>query len=190
MKTNSEDVVAVSLKRFEINPNQKEINTFCTNDDFKQNRRSTFELGDIICPKYTLRHNSGHKLMINYNVTNKNSDDPYEKGFRELRIFKNNKIVKVIKLRKDDEPAWHDTPFVRIREKQYFADIDNDGFDEFAIFPYSPGSASFGTLTVCTFKNNISLWGKAKYHIEGDGHALFNCPKCSKFDLNECKKCE
>jgi len=177
------------LEQFKINPNQIEVNTYCTYEDFQKGKIFKFELGEIICSKHLLQHKSGYKLKIIYKVLNNKSSDSYDKGHWELQIFKQSILVKKINMRKNDDPAWLDVVFVRIREKQYFADINNDGIDEFAIFPFSPGSASFGTLRIFTLQNNVFEQGTARYHIEGDGYALFSCPKCSKLNFEECKKC-
>ena len=177
------------LERFKIDSNQKEVKTYCTYEDFQKEAQSKFELGEIICAKHLLQHKSGYRVKIIYKVVNNNSIDSYDRGYWELQVFKQDRLVKKINMRKNDDPAWLNVVFVRIREKQYFADINNDGIDEFAIFPFSPGSASFGTLRIFTLQNNVFEQGTAKYHIEGDGYALLSCPKCSKLNFEECKKC-
>jgi hypothetical protein len=187
--TKMSDKKDFSSERFRIDPSQNEIKTYCTCNDLQERTLSKFKLGEIICSKHILQHKSGYHIKIIYKVIDGNSNDSYERGHWELQVFKQNKLIKKINMRQNDDPAWFDVMFVRIRKKQYFADINDDGFDEFAIFPYSPGSASFGTLRIFTLQNGVFEQGTAKYHIEGDGYALFNCPKCSKLNFEECKKC-
>ena len=187
--TKISDTTDLSLERFRIDPNQNEISTYCTHNDLQKKTISKFKLGEIICSKHLLRHKSGYSAKIIYTVMNVNSNNSYDRGHWELQLFNQEKLVKKVNMRQKDDPAWSDVMFVRIRDKKYFADINNDGFDEFAIFPFSPGSASFGTLRIFTLQNDVFEQGTAKYHIEGDGYALFNCPKCSKLNFEECKKC-
>ncbi|MCT4642076.1 MAG: hypothetical protein N4A33_07220 [Bacteriovoracaceae bacterium] len=60
---------------------------------------------------------------------------------------------------------------------------------EFAIFPFSSGSAIWGTVRIYSLKKKIKLWGSGRYQFEGDTFVKFGCDKCSKFNLDACKKC-
>lgn len=77
-----------------------------------------YRAGDLVCSKNIININSQEKMKINFIVTNKNSDDPYEYGYQELHRYKQGKVIEKLKLRKDD-----------------------DAFLEFAVFPFHPGSA-------------------------------------------------
>lgn len=178
----------ISLERFKVDPTQTTIMTYCTVLDLKEKNISKYTLGEIICSKQSLKHPSGYELQLKYMLKNKRTHDPYKSGRWELVVYKGSKVVKSINMRNEDDPAWFNVSFVRIRDKKYFSDINNDGYDEFAVFPFSSGSAAFGTIRIFSL-NNLSGYGSARYHIEGDGHALFNCPKCSKHNFAECKKC-
>ena len=58
---------------------------------------------------------------IQFVEKNIDSEDPYERGYQEMLRIKENKVVERIKLRRNDDAYWSDTPFVRIRKQKYFA---------------------------------------------------------------------
>lgn len=147
------------------------------------------ELGDTPCWKHFLQISQSESLKTHFVVTNKDSKDPYEYGYQELLRYKNEKIIEKIKLRRDDDAYWSKVPFVRIRKQTYLADLDNDGYPEFAIFPFSSGSAIWGTVRIFSLKDKIEFWGEGRYQFEGDTFVQLGCMKCSKFNPDECKKC-
>jgi hypothetical protein len=149
-----------------------------------------YEIGDIICSKNKLVHKSGDQLRISFQILNEKANDPYEYGYQKMERYRNKKLIETLKLRNQEDAYWSKTPFVLIRKMKYLADLDNDGFDEFAILPYHPGSAVFGTVRIFSLKKKIEFWGEGRYHIEGSGHVLLNRISCSKMDLSECNKCE
>jgi hypothetical protein len=69
---------------------------------------------------------------------------------------------------------------VRIRKRKYFSDLDGDGYLEFAIYPFSPGSAIVGTVGIFSLKRKIEFWGNGRYQFEGDTFVRLNCPDLSK----------
>lgn len=148
-----------------------------------------YQIGDLPCVRETISINSNEKLEIHFVITNKDSDDPYEYGHQELLRYKNGKIIEKMKLRKDDDAYWSIVPFVRIRKQKYLADLDNDNFLEFAIFPFHPGSAIWGTVRIFSLKDKIEFWGEGRYQFEGDTFVRLGCMRCSKFNPGECKKC-
>ena len=127
--------------------------------------------------------------MIEFIVVDKNSEDPYEYGYQELHRYKNGRIFEKLKLRRDDDAYWSEVPFVRIRKQKYLADLDGDGFLEFAIFPFHPGSAIWGTVRIFSLKEKIEFWREGRYQFEGDTFVQLGCMRCSKFNPEECKKC-
>lgn len=149
-----------------------------------------YKIGDLPCLREILPVNSNEKLEIHFVVTDKDSDDPYEYGYQELLRYKNGKIIEKMKLRVENDPYWSIVPFVRIRKQKYLADLDNDGFLEFSMFPFHPGSAIWGTVRIFSLKDKIEFWGEGRYQFEGDNFVQLNCMKCSKFNSEECKKCE
>lgn len=173
----------VVLPKREIKSQQ--IVTKCTLED----KPKIFELGDLICAKRKLKLSKNESIKIVFNVTNENSDDPYEYGIQELHRIKNGKIVETFKLRKDGDAYWSEVPFVRIRKKQYLADLDNDGFKEFAVFPFHPGSAIWGTVRIFSVKKKIEFWGLGRYQFENDTYVKLGCMDCSKFNPDACSKC-
>jgi hypothetical protein len=148
-----------------------------------------YTAGDLICTKNNITINSMEKLIIEFIVVDKNSEDPYDYGYQELHRYKNGKIFEKLKLRRDDDAYWSEVPFVRIRKQKYLADLDGDGFLEFAIFPFHPGSAIWGTVRIFSLKDKIELWGEGRYQFEGDTFVQLGCMRCSKFIPEECKKC-
>ncbi len=163
--------------------------TFCTILDRKMGKFETYELGDLPCLKYKIEVSPNELLEIEYVIKNKDAEDIYERGYQILKRIKNGKIVEIVKLRRNEDAYWNDTPFVRIRKQKYLADLDGDGDMEFAIFPFSPGSAVVGTVRIFSLKRKIILWGKGRYQFEGDTHVQLGCPRWSKFrpdDFNNC----
>lgn len=176
------DSIFTTADNYDFN---KKIKAQCTpKDNFV-----IYELGDTPCWKYFLQINKNESLKIDFKVTNKNSKDLYEHGYQELARYKNGKLVETMKLRKDEDAYWNEVPFVRIRKQAYLADLDNDGYLEFAVFPFSSGSAIWGTVRIYSLKDKIEFWGEGRYQFEGDTFVQLNCMRCSKFNPDECKKC-
>lgn len=162
---------------------------FCTIGDERKNNFEKYKIGDLPCLKYKLKVSSSEYLEIEYVTLNENADDIYDRGYQVLKRIKNNKIIEEIKLRKKEDAYWHDTPFVRIRKQKYLRDLDVDGYLEFAIFPFSPGSAIVGSVIIFSLKSKIELWGKGRYQFEGDTFVQLNCPSWSKFKPEKQKHC-
>lgn len=165
---------------------QNKRSTRCT----KNGKLEKYEVGDLPCARSLIKPNRSEKLKIHFVTTNKKSEDPYEYGFQELLRFKDGKIVEKLKLRRDDDAYWAEVPFVRIRKQKYFADLDNDGFLEFAVYPFHPGSAIWGTVRIYSLKEKITFWGEGRYQFEGDTYVQLGCMKCSKFNPGACKTCK
>ena len=149
----------------------------------------SYNRGDLPCAKNTLVISNKEKLKIHFKQLDINSDDIYKTGYQELVRYKNGKVVEKLKLRKDQDAFWSEVPFVRIRKQKYLADLDNDGHLEFAVFPFSPGSAVWGTVRIYSIKDKIEFWGLGRYQFEGDTYVKLGCMKCSKFNSKACKKC-
>lgn len=163
--------------------------TFCTNADKRNNKFEEYDQGDLPCLKYKLKVSSSGFLEIEYVTLNENAADIYDRGYQILKRFKNEKVIERIKLRKNKDAYWDDTPFVRIRKQKYFSDLDGDGYIEFAIYPFSSGSAVVGTVRIFSLKNKIEFWGNGRYQFEGDTFVQLNCPRWSKFNPDEEKNC-
>lgn len=149
----------------------------------------TYQAGDLVCAKNIIKINSKETLKIKFIITDKNSDDPYEYGYQELHRYRDGKIIEKLKLRNDDDAYWSEVPFVRIRKQKYLADLDGDGTLEFAVFPFHPGSAIWGTVRIFSLKEKLEFWGEGRYQFEGDTFIQLGCMNCSKFTPDECKKC-
>jgi len=162
---------------------------FCTIIDEKKNKFEEYEQGELPCLKYKLKVSTLEHLEIKYITLNENADDIYDRGYQVLRRIKNKKIIEEIKLRKDEDAYWHDTPFVRVRKKNYFSDLDGDGYMEFAIYPFSPGSAIVGTVRIFSLKREIEFWGYGRYQFESDTFVRLNCSNWSKFNPEALSNC-
>lgn len=176
------DSIDIDSNNYDFN---KETTIQCTKDSKPKN----YKVGDTPCWEKSLRVSSQESLKIHFKIMNKSSYDLYERGYQELLRIKDKKIVEKIKLRRDDDAYWSEVPFVRIRKQKYLADLDGDGFLEFAIFPFSPGSAIWGTVRIFSLKEKIEYWGEGRYQFEGDTYVQLGCMKCSKFNPNACKSC-
>jgi len=164
----------------------KEFQVKCT----KKSKPKKYYSGDLVCTKKKIVISENEFLKINFVITNEKSEDPYEYGYQELLRYKNGTVINKLKLRRDDDAHWSETPFVRIREQKYLHDLDNDGLLEFAVFPFHPGSAVWGTARIYSLrKGEIKYWGKGRYQFEGDTYVKLNCMKCSKFNKSACTKC-
>jgi hypothetical protein len=149
----------------------------------------SYTAGDLPCIKNEVTISSKVKMRTHYKIVNKDTEDLYERGYQVLMRYKNGKVVEEVKLRRNGEPHWSEVPFVRIRKQKYLADLDGDGFLEFAIFPFSSGSAIWGTVRIFSLKNKIEYWGEGRYQFEGDTFVQLGCMSCSKFNPDECGKC-
>jgi hypothetical protein len=148
-----------------------------------------FKVGDLICSRKVIQVGPHEQLRVHFKVLNNNAEDLYEYGYQELLRYKGDKIVERIKLRREDDAYWSETPFVRVRKQKFLSDLDGDGYKEFAIFPFSPGSAIWGTVRIFSLKDKIEFWGEGRYQFENDTFVQLNCMDCSKFNSDACKKC-
>ena len=111
-------------------------------------------------------------------------------GHHLLLLKSGNNVLQEMKVEEDDDPFWHEVVFVKIRKNVYWQDLNNDGYSEFAVLPRDTGNALYRTVNIYTLKDkSFHFYGKGKYLWEAGEHVLLNCPKCWKFDLDECKKC-
>ncbi len=148
-----------------------------------------YEFGDMPCTRDFVRISDNEHMEIRFKVTDENATNRYDYGYRELLRYRDDRVIETLQLRQADDALWSDIPFVRIRRQQYLADLDGDGHLEFAVFPFSPGSAIWGTVRIYSLKDRIEPWGEGVYRFELDTFVQLDCMKCSKFDLEECAKC-
>ena len=148
-----------------------------------------YELGDMPCTRDFVRISDNEHMEIRFRVTDENATDPYDYGYRELVRYRDDHVIETLRLRQADDALWSDIPFVRIRRQQYLADLDGDGHLEFAVFPFSPGSAIWGTVRIYSLKDRIEPWGEGAYRFELDTFVQLDCMSCSKFNPEACEKC-
>lgn len=148
-----------------------------------------YELGDMPCASDFVRISDNEHMEIRFRVTDENAMGPYDYGYRELLRYRDDRVIETLGLRQAGDPRWDRVPFVRIRRQQYLADLDGDGHSEFAVFPFSPGSAIWGTVRIYSLKDRIEPWGEGRYRFELDTFVQLDCMRCSKFSPEECEKC-
>jgi hypothetical protein len=110
-------------------------------------------------------------------------------GYKEILRYVNKLLVHIVCLSRVQDAYWSETPFVRIRKQKYFADLDEDGYLEFAIYPFHPGSAIWGTVRIFSLKEKIEYWGEGRYQFEGDTFVKLGCRSCSRRNPEGCKSC-
>ncbi len=163
------------------------VSVKCTPED----ETTYYAAGDLPCTRDVIRVSANERLRIHFKVANRNAQDPYEYGYQELIRYKNNRAVERISLRRSSDVVhWVEVPFVRVRKQKFLADLDNDGHLEFAVFPFNPGTAVWGTARIYSLKDKIEFWGNGRYSFATDTFVQLNCMKCSKFNPEECKKCK
>ena len=148
-----------------------------------------YEFGDMPCARNSVRVSDDEHMEIRFTVTDENATDPYDYGYQELLRYRDGRVIETLRLRRADDVYWNQVPFVRIRRQQYLADLDGDGHLEFAVFPFSSGSAIWGTARIYSIKDEIEPWGFGRYRFELDTFVQLDCMRCSKFNPEECEKC-
>ena len=117
-------------------------------------------------PERAVRH-------MGFTVTDEKATNGYDYGYQELLRYRDGRVIETLSLRRGgDIVHWVETPFVRIRRQQYLADLDGDGHLEFAVFPFSPGTAVWGTLRIYSLKEEIEPWGLGRLMW---GHGTRSC---------------
>ena len=148
-----------------------------------------YEFGDIPCAREFVRISDDEHMEIRFTVTDENATDRYDYGYWELLRYGEGRVIETLRLRQSGDVHWSETPFVRIRRQQYLADLDGDGHLEFAVFPFSPGSAIWGTVRIYSIKDKIEPWGLGRLRFEQDTFVQLDCMRCSRFSPEECEKC-
>lgn len=135
---------------------------------------------------------SGIKLTV---VSDKDFDFVDKEGGRRywkttLTLIKESKVVWQKIHRENDEPKWVYGNIVPLRNGKYFDDLNHDGQFEVAILPWDFGMAVYRGVEIYTVKDDgLVRYGKGKFNFEFGPYVLLGCPKCWKFDLDECSKC-
>ena len=144
-----------------------------------------YQFGTLPCTRDSVRVSDEDYLKIGFRVTDENATDRYDSGYWELLRYRDDRVTETLQF----WPMWTSVDFVRIRKQQYLADLDADGHLEFAVFPFSPGSAIWGTVNIYSLKDRIEPWGEGRYLFEHDTFVQLYCMRCSKFNPEECERC-
>ena len=137
------------------------------------------------CSRTFLQVGSDEHMEIRYRVTDGTATNPNDRGYYELLRYRDGRVVETLRY----NPWWSEVGFVRIRRQQYLADVDGDGRLEFAVVPYSPGSAFTATARIYSLKDEIEPWGEGVLLIENDSFVQLDCMGCSKLNPEKCGIC-
>ena len=178
----------------EANPSpEKHEYIYCTPEDKKKGKNAIF--GDINAPcglsEIQPMNNRTLEIKRVFLGIERHPDGvEMPAGHHLLLLKEGDKILQEIKVETEYDPFWYEVVFVKIRKNVYWQDLNNDGHPEFAVLPRDTGNALYRPVNIYTLKNeSFHFYGQGKYLWEAGEHVLLNCPKCWKYDLNECKKC-
>ncbi len=177
----------------EANPlPEKHRYIYCTPEDRKKGKKAIF--GDINAPCGLSKIQPiDNRILEIKRIVSRVEEVPGANillGHHLLILKSEDKVLQKIKVETEHDPFWYEVVFVKIRKNVYWHDLNNDGYLEFAILPRDTGNALYRTVNIYTLKDDsFHFYGEGKYLWEAGGHVLLNCPKCWKFDLDECKKC-
>ena len=166
---------------------------YCTPEDKKRGKKAIF--GDINAPcglsKIQPTDNRTLEIKRVFLGIERHSDGvEMPAGHHLLLLKEGDKILQEIKVETEYDPFWYEVVFVKIRKNVYWQDLNNDGHPEFAVLPRDTGNALYRPVNIYTLKDeSFHFYGQGKYLWEAGEHVLLNCPKCWKYDLDECKKC-
>lgn len=150
--------------------------------------------GDVPCSRdYIAQIGGTDSLAISYTIADENSFDPHEDPVsRELLRYRNGQLIQSTKLGglvPDTDYLFQIVDFVRVREQQFVADLDGDGYLEFAVVSWHPGTALWLTTYILSLKEPIEFWGLGRYEYTGDTFVQLDCMGCSKFNPEACNVC-
>ena len=165
---------------------------YCTSEERAQGIKTSLLKESVPCGRSQLIHPRSLGQLSLRMVLKKSPipDSEEAPGFHFLLHQVDGHAVEQIKVERDDDPFWSEVVFVKVREDKYWSDLDGDGYDEFAIFPFSPGSAVFGTARIYSLTpEGIKYFGEGRLAIESGGHILLDCLDCSQLNPEACRHC-
>ena len=178
----------------EMNPPQREYKKiYCTSEDKKKGIKTTIDYLHVACGLSKIQPIDNKTLEIKRIVlgVERLRFSNLLLGHHLLILKSGNKILKKIQVENEGyDPFWREVRFVKIRKGVYWQDLNNDGYPEFAVLKTDTGNAAYRPVDVYTLKNeSFHFYGEGTYVWTTGEHVMFNCPKCSRHDPNECKKC-
>ena len=174
----------------EANPKEHDY-IYCTPEDKKKGKKAIF--GDINAPcgLSKIQPIDNRVLEIKRVFLGMEHHDDGARvpmGYHLLILKSGDRILQEMKVEKENDIFWYEVVFVKIRKHVYWQDLNNDGYSEFAVLPRDTGNALYRPVNIYTLKDkSFHFYGQGKYLWEAGEHVLLNCPKCWKYDLDECK---
>ena len=178
----------------EANPPQRKYEEiYCTPEDKKKRIKTKIDFLNVPCGLSKIQPKEGRILEIKRIFLGVEEFDGGSilLGHHLLLLKASDKTLQKMQVEKEGyDPFWKEVLFVKIRKDVYWQDLNNDGYPEFAVLKTDTGNAIYRLVEIYTLKNrSFPFYGYGKYVWHTGEHVLLNCPKCWKFDLDECKKC-
>ena len=172
--------------------NYKQI--YCTFKDEKRGVKAAIDFLNVPCGLSKIQPKKDRILEVKRifsGVRTLPSGGQIQKGHHLLLLKTRNKVLQEMQVEKEGyDPFWKEVLFVKIRKGVYWQDLNNDGSPEFAILKTDTGNAIYRLVEIYTLKeDSFHFYGRGKYVWHTGEHVLLDCPKCWKFDLDECEKC-
>ena len=178
-----------------FNPSSKEKKykkIYCTPEDEKKGKKEVIDYSHIACGLTTIQPTESKTLEIQriFSGIERHRGFNLQIGHHLLILKSDDKILQQIKVEKETDIFWYEVAFVKIRKGVYWADLNNDGYVEFAVLPRDTGNSEYRAAYLYTLKDNSFHFYERGVYIWPIGeHVMLNCPKCSRFDFDACKKC-
>ncbi len=167
---------------------------YCTSEDEKRGIKATIDYLHVACGLSKIQPMDNRTLEIKrffFGVKHYPDGARLPIGHHLLILRSGNKVLQEMKVENEGyDPFWKEVVFVKIRKGIYWKDLNNDGYPEFAVLKTDTGNAAYRSVEIYTLKDDsFHFYGEGMYVWTTGEHVLFNCPKCSRHNLDECKKC-
>ena len=166
---------------------------YCTSKDEKKGVKTTIDYLHVACGLSKIQPIDNRTLEIKRIVSGikKLTVGDMLLGHHLLILKSGSKILQEMKVENEGyDPFWKEVRFVKIRKGVYWQDLNNDGHPEFAVLKTDTGNAAYRPADIYTLKNeSFHFYGNGRYVWTTGEHVMFNCPKCTRRNLEECKKC-
>ena len=184
-------------KYSEINPTPRKREykkIYCTSEDEEKGIKTTIDYLHVACGLSKIQPINNRTLEIKtffFGVEHFPDGSRLPIGHHLLILKSSDKVLQEMKVENEGyDPFWKEVVFVKIRKGVYWQDINNDGYPEFAVLKTDTGNAAYRTPEIYTLKNeSFHFYGEGTYVWTTGEHVMFNCPKCTRHDPGECKKC-
>ena len=167
---------------------------YCTSEHEKKGIKTTIDYLHVACGLSKIQPIDNRTLEIKrffFGVEHYPDGSRLPIGHHLLTLKSSNKVLQEIKVENEGyDPFWREVRFVKIRRGVYWQDLNNDGHPEFAVIKTDTGNAAYRTVDIYTLKNDsFHFYGNGRYVWTTGEHVMFNCPRCTRRNLEECKKC-